>query len=122
MISKCQSYGAIAALGFTAVAVPLAALASPAVSQAEDNCAYSFYMNYNTGVCEFCDDSMFWSYPANQCLAVNPDVYIGPNPIVGPVGPVGIGPDPILGPAGPVGVGGVGPVVGPVGPVGIGRR
>ena len=52
---------------------------------------------------------------------------LGPNPVLGPVGPVGVGGvigpvgvDPILGPVGPVGVGGVGPVVGPVGPVGVG--
>ena len=120
MITRLRSYGAIAAFGLVAAAAPLAALGSPAVSHAEDDCAYSFYMNYNTGVCEFCAEGMFWDGPTNQCLAVNPDVYIGPNPVVGPVGPIGVGPDPILGPVGPVGVGGVGPVVGPVGPVGVG--
>ena len=122
MITKFRSYGALAAFGLAAAALPVAGLASSPVSHAEDDCAYSFYMNYTTGVCQFCDDGMFWDYPSNQCLAVNPAIYVDPNPIVGPVGPIGVGPDPVLGPVGPVGVGGVGPVVGPVGPIGIGRR
>lgn len=101
--------GAIAAIALPVAALSLAGLVSPAVSHAEDDCDYSFYMNYDTNQCQFCDDSMYWNYDTNQCLATGDvDVYLDPNPI--------------LGPAGPVGVGGVGPVVGPVGPIGIGRR
>lgn len=66
----------------------MAALASPAISSAEDPvCPYGTY----------------WNPAVNQCLPV------GVNPVVGPAGPIGVG-----GVVGPVGVGPVGP--GPVGP------
>jgi hypothetical protein len=92
MKSRPQFYGGIAALAF-AVAAPLTALVSPAVSHAD-----------------WCDPAtLYWDAVTNSCM-----------PILGPVGPVGVGPDPVLGPVGPVGVGGVGPVAGPVGPVGVG--
>ena len=86
-------YGGIAAFALAVAAIPLTALVSPAVSNAD-----------------WCDPAtLYWDAVTNSCM-----------PILGPVGPVGVGPDPILGPVGPVGVGGVGPVVGPVGPVGVG--
>ena len=114
-----RSYGALGALAFAVAAIPLTALASPAVSHAEDNCDFNYFLNTVTNQCQFCDTvGMYWNYELNQCLVVDPTPYV--DPVLGPVGPVGVGPDPVLGPAGPVGVGGVGPVVGPVGPVGVG--
>lgn len=122
MKTRLRSYGALAAFGFAAAALPLTGLASPAVSQADDDCAAGFYLNTVTNVCTFCGEGWFWDYPSNQCLLIDPTPYVDPNPVIGPVGPVGVGPNPVIGPVGPVGVGGVGPVVGPVGPIGIGRR
>ena len=118
MKTRPQFYGAIAALTFATLA-PLAALASPAVSRAEDNCDFNYFFNTFTNQCQFCDTGyMYWDYPGNLCLVTDPTPYV--DPVVGPVGPVGVGPDPVLGPVGPVGVGGLGPVAGPVGPVGVG--
>jgi hypothetical protein len=136
MKNRLRSYGAAAVFAFAAAAFPLAGLVSPAVSQAEDDCAADFYLNTATNVCTYCGPGWFWDYPTNQCLLVDPTPYVdpnpvvgpvgpvgvGPNPVVGPVGPVGVGPGPVAGPVGPVGVGGVGPVLGPAGPGGIGRR
>ena len=65
-----------------------------------------------------CPVGMYWNVDVAQCLYYDPTVYVNPpNPIIGPVGPVGAG-----GVVGPVGVGPVGP--GPVGPgpVGPGPR
>lgn len=114
-------YSAFGALTLAISAIPLAALVSPAVSRAEDNCDFNYFLNTFTNQCEFCDTAyMYWNYGANVCLVDDLTPYV--DPILGPVGPVGVGPDPIVGPVGPVGVGGLGPVAGPVGPVGIGRR
>lgn len=102
-----------------AAVLQLSGVAFPAVSQAEDNCDYNFYLNTVTGQCQFCDGAvMYWNYDVNECLPYDPTPYV--DPVLGPVGPVGVGPDPVLGPVGPVGVGGLGPVAGPVGPVGVG--
>lgn len=93
MKTRPQFNRALSAFAFALAAVPLTALAAPAVSHAD-----------------WCDPAtLYWDAVTNSCM-----------PILGPVGPIGVGPDPILGPVGPVGVGGVGPVVGPVGPVGVG--
>ena len=64
-----------------------------------------------------CPAGMYWDVVTTQCLYYDVNVYVDPNPVVGPVGPVGVG-----GVVGPVGPGPVGP--GPVGPgpVGPGRR
>ncbi len=65
---------------------------------------------------EVCPAGMYWDIYTEQCLYYDIDVYIDPNPVLGPVGPVGVG-----GPIGPVGPGPVGP--GPIGPIGgPGRR
>jgi len=109
MKSRPQFYGGIAAFAF-AVAAPLTALVSPAVSHAD-----------------WCDPAtLYWDAVTNSCMPIlGPagPIGVGPDPILGPVGPVGVGGlGPVAGPVGPVGVGGVGPVVGPVGPVGIGPR
>lgn len=127
MRSSLREYSAIGVVAFALAGFPLTGLASAPVSHAEDDCDYSFYMNYATNQCQFCDDSMTWNYDTNQCLAhvyVDPNVYVGPNPIVGPVGPVGVGGvGPVAGPVGPVGVGGPAGPGGPGGPgrIGIGR-
>lgn len=115
---KFQSrlHGALSAAAFAVAAIPLTALASPAVGHAQEDCTYNYFWNTATNQCEFCDTPiMYWNAETNQCLAA-----VTPNPVLGPVGPVGVGPDPVVGPAGPVGVGGLGPVAGPVGPVGVG--
>ena len=110
MKTRPQFYGGIAAFAFALAAIPLTALVSPAVSNAD-----------------WCDPAtLYWDAVTNSCMPilgpVGP-VGVGPDPILGPVGPVGVGGlGPVSGPVGPVGVGGVGPVVGPVGPVGIGPR
>lgn len=90
----------MAALVASGAAV-LLQVASPAVSSAQE---------------PVCPVGMYWDVYTAQCL-VDVNVYVNPNPIVGPVGPVGAG-----GVIGPVGPGPVGP--GPVGPgpVGPGRR
>ena len=64
-----------------------------------------------------CPAGMYWDVITNQCLYYDVNVYLDPNPVVGPLGPVGVG-----GVVGPVGPGPVGP--GPLGPgpVGPGRR
>ncbi|MEX1210793.1 MAG: hypothetical protein WEA35_08005 [Candidatus Nanopelagicales bacterium] len=121
MTTRPRIYGALGAFAFAfaVAALPLTALASPAVSNAQDNCDFNFFLNTFTNQCQPCDTAvMYWNYETNQCLIIDPTPYV--DPILGPVGPIGVGPDPILGPVGPVGVGGVGPVVGPVGPVGVG--
>jgi hypothetical protein len=89
----------IAGFALVAAAVPMAMLAaSPAEVSNQADCPVGWQ----------------WDFEINQCVNV-------PNPVLGPVGPVGVGGvDPVLGPAGPVGVGGLGPVAGPVGPVGVG--
>jgi hypothetical protein len=97
-----RSFGALGAFAFAVAAVPLTALASPAVSHAD-----------------YCDPAtLYWDAVTNSCMLIDPTPYV--DPILGPAGPIGVGPDPILGPVGPVGVGGLGPVAGPVGPVGVG--
>ncbi|MCH9768933.1 MAG: hypothetical protein K0U70_14160 [Actinomycetia bacterium] len=85
-----------AVVAFSAsVTVPLvAAMPSPAVSHADE---------------VVCPAGMYWDIYTSQCLYHDVDVYLGPNPILGPVGPIGVG-----GVVGPVGPGPVGP--GPVGP------
>jgi hypothetical protein len=114
-----RSFGALGAFAFAVAAIPLGALATAAVSHAEDDCDFNYFLNTFTNQCQFCDTAtMYWNYETNQCLVADLTPYV--DPILGPVGPVGVGPDPIVGPVGPVGVGGVGPVVGPVGPVGVG--
>jgi hypothetical protein len=103
----------IAAFALASAVIPLAAVASPSGSTANNaDCAVGFY----------------WDAVTMVCVPVV-------DPVLGPVGPVGVGGvvgpvgvDPVLGPVGPVGVGGVvgpvgrDPIVGPVGPVGIGPR
>lgn len=119
MKNRPQFYAAVSAVALAASVSPLAALASPGVSNAEDNCDFNYFLNTFTNQCQFCDTAyMYWDYPTNVCLPADPTPYV--DPILGPVGPVGVGPNPVVGPVGPVGVGGVGPVVGPVGPVGVG--
>lgn len=115
-------YGALGAFALAISAIPLTALVSPAVSHAEDDCAFNYFLNTFTNQCEFCDTAyMYWNYDTNQCLVDDLTPYV--DPILGPVGPVGVGGvGPVVGPVGPVGVGGLGPVAGPVGPVGVGRR
>ncbi|MCB9417942.1 MAG: hypothetical protein H6522_12535 [Mycolicibacterium sp.] len=128
MRTRSKFCGAFGALALAAAAIPLTTMASPAVSRAEDNCDFNYFWNTATNQCQFCDTAvMYWNYEMNQCLAIDPTPYvdpvIGPNSVLGPVGPYGVGGlGPVAGPVGPVGVGGVGPVAGPVGPVGVGRR
>lgn len=119
MMTRPRMFGVVAALAVGIGAVPLSGLVLPAVSRADDNCDFNFYMNTFTNQCQFCDGAiMYWNYGLNQCLPYDPTPYV--DPILGPAGPIGVGPNPIVGPVGPVGVGGVGPVIGPVGPVGVG--
>jgi hypothetical protein len=128
MSTRPKFYGALGAFALAIGAIPLIAIASPAVSHAEDDCAFNNFLNTATNQCQFCDTAvMYWNYDLNQCFPIDPAPYVDPtpyvDPILGPVGPVGVGGvGPVVGPVGPVGVGGVGPVVGPVGPVGVGRR
>ncbi len=125
-------YAALGAYSLALAALPLTALATSAVGNAEGNCAPNFYFNTATNQCQYCDPVIaYWNPDTNQCIFTDPTPYVdpilgpagpvgvGPNPVVGPVGPVGVGPNPVVGPVGPVGVG-PGPVVGPVGPVGVG--
>ena len=100
-----RSSAVLGAFAFAVAAVPLTALALPAVSHAD-----------------YCDtDVMYWNYELNQCFVIDPTPYV--DPILGPVGPVGVGGlGPVAGPVGPVGVGGLGPVAGPGGPIGVGPR
>lgn len=91
---------AIAVFALMAGALPLAVLATPPGSTANNaDCAVGWV----------------WDPVRFVCVPV----------VAGPVGPVGV--NPVAGPAGPVGVGGVvgpvgaNPVLGPVGPVGVGR-
>ena len=114
--------GALGAFAFAVAAIPLTALASPAVSNAEDNCDFNYFLNTFTDQCQFCDTAvMYWNYETNQCLVADLTPYV--DPLLGPAGPVGVGGvGPVVGPVGPVGVGGLGPVAGPVGPVGVGPR
>ena len=119
MKTRPKIYGAVGALAVAVAAIPLTALASAPVSNAEDNCDFNYFLNTITNQCQFCDTAvMFWAYDTNQCLPIDPTPYV--DPILGPVGPIGVGPNPVVGPVGPVGVGGLGPVAGPVGPVGVG--
>ena len=117
-------YGALGAFALAVAAIPL----TTAVSHADDDCDFNNFLNTATNQCQFCDTAvMYWNYDVNGCFPIDPTPYVdpiyGPNPVVGPVGPVGVGGvGPVVGPVGPVGVGGVGPVVGPVGPIGVGRR
>ena len=88
----------LGALVLAAAAFPLAALAAPAVSQAEP-CGFNYFWNPITNQCEFCDTpNMYWNADTNQCLNAL-------NPVLGPAGPIGVGPDPVVGPVGPIGVG-----------------
>lgn len=88
-----------AACVLASASVPLAGLALPATSHADDGCAPDMYFNWDTYQCE---------YYADVTVYVDPCCYI-PGPVgVGPVGP------------GPIGPGPVGP--GPIGPGPIGRR
>jgi hypothetical protein len=94
--------GSVAAVALVAWAAASLStqVASTAVSRADDVA---------------CPVGMYWDIYSNQCLFYDVDVYLNPNPILGPLGPVGVG-----GVIGPVGPGPVGPgVVGP-GPVGPG--
>ncbi|HPX38128.1 MAG TPA: hypothetical protein PLH92_02110 [Mycobacterium sp.] len=119
MNTRTKFNSALGALALAVAAIPLTSIASPAVSQAEDNCDFNYFLNTITNQCQFCDTAvMYWNYDANVCVPIDETPYV--DPILGPVGPVGVGPDPVLGPVGPVGVGGLGPVAGPVGPVGVG--
>jgi len=121
MKTRPQLFGALGAFALAVATLPLTALISPAVSQAEGNCEYNFFYNTITNQCQFCNTPvMYWNYDVNACLVVDHTPYV--DPILGPAGPIGVGPNPVVGPVGPVGVGGVGPVVGPVGPIGVGRR
>jgi len=100
-LNLLQRSAAIAGFALVAAAVPMAMLAvSPTEVTNQADCPIGWE----------------WDFEINQCVNV-------PNPVLGPVGPVGVGGlGPVAGPVGPVGVGGVGPVVGPVGPVGVGPR
>ncbi|MCH9722606.1 MAG: hypothetical protein K0U67_11170 [Actinomycetia bacterium] len=121
MKTRPQFCGALSTFAFTVAALPLTALASSAVSQAQQNCDYNFFYNTITNQCQPCNTPvMYWNYQLNLCLVADPTPYV--DPILGPAGPIGVGPNPVVGPVGPVGVGGVGPVAGPVGPIGVGRR
>jgi len=75
--------------------IPLAGVALPATSRAEDGCGAGMYFNWETNQCEYYDVNVY----------LNPCCYVP-----GPVGPGPVGP-------GPVGPGPVGP-----GPLGPGRR
>ena len=87
-----QRSAAIAGFALVAAAVPLAMLASsPAEVVNKADCPVGWW----------------WDVEINQCVNT-------PNPVLGPVGPVGVG-----GVVGPVGVD---PVLGPAGPVGVGHR
>ena len=97
--AKIAMAASAAALGL------LTQISSPAVSSAQD---------------PVCPAGMYWNVPTAQCLWIDTNVYVNPpNPILGPVGPVGAGG--VIGPVGPgpVGPGPIGP--GPVGPRGPGR-
>ena len=122
MKTRSQIHAAIGAFALAVAAIPLTAVVSPAVSQAQENCDYNFFYNTVTNQCQFCETPvMYWNPELNLCLVADPTPYV--DPILGPAGPVGVGPNPVVGPVGPVGpvgVGGVGPVVGPVGPAGVG--
>lgn len=134
MKTRPTIYSALGAYSAALAALPLTALATSAVGNAEDNCDVNFYLNTVTNQCQYCDPVIgYWNSDMNQCFFIDPTPYVdpilgpagpigvGPNPVVGPVGPVGVGPNPVVGPVGPVGVG-PNPVVGPFGPGGIGRR
>jgi len=108
---------AVAGFALVSGALPLTVMASPSSTPTNlADCAIGWVWDPVTFVC---------------VPYVTP--VLGPNPVLGPVGPVGVGGvvgpvgvDPVLGPVGPVGVGGVvgpvgvDPVIGPVGPVGVG--
>ncbi len=73
---------------------------APAVSRADDVA---------------CPVGMYWDIYSSQCLYYDVDVYLNPDPFLGPLGSVGVGG--VVGPVGPGPVGPVGPVgPGPVGP------
>lgn len=96
----------VAAILVSAAAGVLMPMALPALGQAQEPVPVPV-----------CPVGMYWNVDAVACL-YDVDVYVNPpNPVLGPVGPVGAG-----GVVGPVGVGPVGP--GPVGPgpVGPGPR
>lgn len=98
-VQRMQRRAVIAGFALVAAAVPLAAFAPT-----------------RGDVVNKADCPIGWYWDGYQCINA-------PNPVVGPVGPVGVGGlGPVAGPVGPVGVGGVGPVLGPVGPVGVGPR
>lgn len=119
MKTRPRFYGAVSAFALAVAAIPLTALASPAVSNAQENCEFNYFYNTVTNQCQPCNTPvMYWNYDLNLCLVADPTPYV--DPILGPAGPIGVGPNPVVGPAGPAGVGGVGPVVGPVGPAGVG--
>lgn len=99
MTSRLRRATAIAARGIAVVSLPLAGLAAPAVSWADEVCPAGLYWDIYTEQCIYYDYTVY----------VDPSPIVGPNPIVGPVGPVGVG-----GVVGPVGPGPVGP--GPIGP------
>lgn len=121
MSTSPKFYAAIGAFTLAVAAIPLTAGVSPAVSRAEDDCDFNYFLNTAKNQCQFCDTAvMYWNYDLNQCFPIDPTPYV--DPVLGPAGPIGVGPNPVVGPVGPVGVGGVGPVAGPVGPIGVGRR
>ena len=78
-----RSSAVLGAFAFAVAAVPLTALALPAVSHAD-----------------YCDtDVMYWNYELGPAGPIG----VGPDPILGPVGVGGLGP--VAGPVGPIGVG-----------------
>ena len=88
-------------LGAASLVITAVPFISPAVANADDDCAYNFYLNTDTNQCQYCDDTIaYWNYDTNQCLVVDLDAVI-----LGPAGPIDLGPDPVVGPIGAVGIG-----------------
>ncbi|MCW1958421.1 MAG: hypothetical protein KIH64_007720 [Mycobacterium sp.] len=119
---------AIAGFALLSAVIPLASLAAPSGSTANNaDCAVGFYWDTVNMICAPVVDPVLGPVgPVGVGGVVGP---VGVDPVLGPVGPVGVGGvGPVAGPVGPVGVGGVvgpvgvDPVLGPVGPVGVGRR
>ncbi|HNA49925.1 MAG TPA: hypothetical protein PK594_03630, partial [Mycobacterium sp.] len=76
MRTRSKFCGAFGALALAAAAIPLTTMASPAVSRAEDDCAFNYFWNTATNQCQFCDTAvMYWNYDLNQCFPIDPTPY-----------------------------------------------